>query len=84
MPSGVETKINMDTIGGRIKYARKRKKMTQQCLCDEMGGADISNISRIERGLQIPLMKTINSIADALGVDPEWITTGEGSMDMRY
>lgn len=78
MARGVGTKIDMNTIGGRIKYARKRKKISQLCLSMRTGCCCEHTISELECGKHIPKLKTLNGIADALGVDPEWIMTGKG------
>lgn len=59
-------------------YGRAIREIRQQArkTLDEVAstiGTDATNLSRIERGLQAPSMKTFEAIAEALGVTPAQI-----------
>ena len=79
MPRGLETKIDITTVGGRIKYARKQKKISQICLAMRCEMLDQNGVSRIERNIYMPKLRTINKIASVLGVSTEWIINGDVS-----
>ena len=66
----------MDTIGERLRRARKDRKVTQVELAGRTGVAH-STVVRIERGQTRPRIETIYAFAEALGVDPKWIAFGE-------
>lgn len=53
-------------IGAAVKRAREERGMSQTTLADLIG-ANLSTISEIERGLTVPSLTTIWSIADRLG-----------------
>lgn len=55
------------TIGERIRALRKEKGLTQKALGDKCGMAD-SAIRRYESGRGNPTEKTLQRIADALGI----------------
>ena len=55
------------TVGERIRAVRKERGMTQKEVADICGMAD-SAIRKYESGRQMPKMKTLQRIADALGV----------------
>lgn len=50
-----------------LKLARKKRRMTQFDLAI-IAGIDVSNISRIERGQQIPFPDVAEKLATALGI----------------
>ena len=54
-------------LGKRIKELRERKKLTQLVFA-EMVNMESSNISKIERGIQIPKEESLIKIAKALNV----------------
>lgn len=54
-------------LGKRIKELRERKKLTQLVFA-EMVNMESSNISKIERGIQIPKEESLIKIAQALNV----------------
>lgn len=60
--------MNSKYIGENIKIYRERKKLTQRELGDRIGKT-WEMISRYERGESSPL-KQLNTLADALNVDP--------------
>jgi DNA-binding XRE family transcriptional regulator len=55
-------------IGVAIRQLRKERKLSQERLSKAIGAAR-ANISRIERGLAIPTLTTLEKIASALGID---------------
>lgn len=55
-------------ISNRIRDARRERRMTQQALAAATGLPQ-SHISRLEGGKHSPSRKTLERIADALGVD---------------
>lgn len=63
----------------RLKAARARKGLKQQQLA-EKSGVDQTTISRLENGKQSG-SGYITKIAYALGVNPHWLATGEGTME---
>lgn len=68
----------METLGDRLKVARKRKKFTQMDLTAATGVSQ-QVISFIEVG-QTNSTPDIFKLADALQVNPKWLATGEGVM----
>ena len=56
-------------IGGRIKSVRKALRLTQAHVA-EKAGIDTSFYGQIERGTNIPSLKTFVAIASALKVNP--------------
>ena len=66
----------METIGNRIKQARLEKGMTQQELADACGYEHRSTISKIERDAHDTTLPTIEKIAKALDVDPDYLVFG--------
>ena len=69
----------MDTLAERIKFARKKRGLTQNQL-SELSGVEQSDLSKLERGKSL---KTTNlvSLAKALDCNPEWLDTGDGNID---
>lgn len=76
MAQGCEVKLTENTIGWRIRYARKQKKISQLCLAMRSDIRDQSSVSKIERGVYKPKPGTVRRIADALGVSADWIING--------
>jgi len=54
-------------IGGKVTEARLNNKFTQAELAERVGVA-VESISRLERGVHIPSLKTIERIAEGLNV----------------
>tara|TARA_R110002049_G_scaffold38978_6_gene120469 strand:- start:83417 stop:83659 length:243 start_codon:yes stop_codon:yes gene_type:complete len=54
-------------LGNHIRKVRKKQGYTQERLANEIN-VDISQISRIERGILNTSISTIKAISDALGV----------------
>jgi len=64
-------------IGRRMRSIRKTLRLTQAQLA-ESAGIDASFYGQIERGANVPSLKTFLSIARALGVDPADLLSGFG------
>lgn len=64
------------SIGGRIKEERAKRFLTQSDL-ERMTGVTFQMISRYENGKTAPNDKTLQKIADALGVDVAYLKTGK-------
>jgi len=56
-------------IGSRIRFLRKALKLTQAQVA-EIAGIDSSFYGQIERGANVPSLKTLLAIAEALNADP--------------
>ncbi|MGT2495036.1 helix-turn-helix domain-containing protein [Cupriavidus basilensis] len=66
----------MKTLGERVRYARKEKRLTQAELA-KLVGVSQPMIRKIEAGSETS--KTV-ALAIALGVRPEWLASGAGEM----
>lgn len=64
------------TIGTRVKDARKLKGLTQKALASRLG-VDYTYIGRIERGVQLPSLKTLSGISDVLSQPLSWFLKDE-------
>jgi transcriptional regulator with XRE-family HTH domain len=70
--------VAVRTIGERLAYARKLRKLTQRGLAKEAGLTG-SHVGLIETGRSgSPESATVEKLARALGVPFEWLATGEG------
>lgn len=65
----------MDTVGSRIKAARKAAGMTQADLGEKMG-IKYQNITGWETGKRNPTIKSICRLATLLNVKPCWLAFG--------
>src|SRR5262245_39774206 len=63
------------TLGSRLRQARKAAKLTQPELAD-LSRVSQKTISKIERGDQ-DSSGSLVQLAQACGVRPEWLATGE-------
>lgn len=70
---------SVTTIGGRIAYARKLKKMTQVALAEKLELTQ-GYIGHIEKGRNQPTLDQIMSMAIILDCNMTWLATGEGEM----
>jgi phage repressor protein C with HTH and peptisase S24 domain len=68
----------MSGIGERIRKRREELGWSQPQLAKKIGGITYQAIQAIEKGGNT---KHLNGIARALGVNPDWLETGEGSRD---
>lgn len=59
-------------LGARLKDLRHSRGMTLAQLADRTG-LSIGSLSQVERGLVSPTIRTVYSVATALGVSPAWI-----------
>lgn len=66
----------MKTIGERLAWARKQRKLSQQQVADRAGIAQSTIASAEKAHREKP--RELLSIARALGVDPYWLETGTG------
>lgn len=56
-------------IGERLRDFRLRRGFTQRALARHVaGGVDLSYVGRIERGEQLPSLKVLHRLSEALGV----------------
>jgi transcriptional regulator with XRE-family HTH domain len=69
----------METLGKRLKYARKRAKMSQEQLADRVG-LSRQAVAMIETGKTLRTNK-IKEFAMALDVSPGWLAWGDERMD---
>lgn len=54
-------------IGGKIAEIRLERKFTQAQLAEKMG-LSVESVSRMERGVTFPSLKTMEKVGEALGV----------------
>lgn len=76
---------NLDTLGSRLRHARRKAKVSQDELANIVGVSQ-AVISKIERGDQDASTK-INEFARALGCDAFWLSSGKHSGesdDLRF
>ncbi|AWF30574.1 TPA: XRE family transcriptional regulator [Enterobacter hormaechei] len=66
------------TLAGRLKEARAARGLTQKALGDLVGVSQAA-IQKIETGKASQTTKLVE-IANALGVMPDWLSSGEGVM----
>ena len=71
------------TIGERIKAERERQGLTQEELAQKLGYAHRSAVNKIEAKTSLPT-KTIQKIADALGVAPRTLMGWEDDIHAEY
>ncbi|MBI5238922.1 MAG: helix-turn-helix transcriptional regulator [Elusimicrobia bacterium] len=70
-------------IGGRMRGLRKALRLTQAQI-SELAGIDASFYGQIERGANIPSLKTFLAIASALKVDPADLLPSSRSLSPAY
>ena len=73
----MQKEIDMDTVGGRIRYVRRNKNITQEELVSMCGMLTASDLSKIELNKRKPKLETMVRIANALGVELVWLRYGE-------
>lgn len=66
----------MDSIGGRIKFARKQKGLTQTDI-QRLTGISSGNLSDIENDKSMPSASALISLSRELEVSIDWILTGK-------
>lgn len=73
----------MDTIGQRLKAARKMRGMSQMTLADTIG-VSRGVITNIERDIiQDPQPIVINAICDVLHINRKWLLDNSGPMETK-
>jgi transcriptional regulator with XRE-family HTH domain len=70
-------------MGGRMRSLRTALKLTQAQVA-EMAGIDASFYGQIERGANIPSLKSFLAIASALNVDPAHLLPASSSISPAY
>ena len=68
----------MDTLGYRIRTARRDKRWSQAQLALACGWESASRVGNYEQGTREPTLDDVRTIAKALGVQHGWLATGEG------
>lgn len=68
MPMISPTRVLAQEIGRRLRTIRQRRGLTQRGLSRQVGPMDLSYVGKIERGEQLPSLKTLLRLATALGV----------------
>lgn len=68
----------MDTLGKRLRHARKERDLTQDQL-EAASGVRQSDISKLERG-ESNTTTGLVKLAKALGCSAEWLDTGNGAI----
>ena len=70
----------MDTLGKRLRYARRKKGYTQDSLAEAIG-VSRGVIFNLEKDKTTPQTIVINAICKTLEVNKDWITDGVGDME---
>ena len=70
----------MNTIGDRLKFARKSHGFTQISLADAIG-VSRGVIFNLEKNKTEPQAIVLNAICQTLHINREWLVTGEGEME---
>lgn len=68
--------MSFEFLGRNIQTIRKQKGYTQQELADQVG-INFQNLSKIERGVNLPTFETLEKIMKALDVSPNTLLSGE-------
>jgi transcriptional regulator with XRE-family HTH domain len=69
----------MKTLGQRLEWARKVAKLSQRGLARRAGLGSQRHVGLIESGERDnPELKTLQKVADTLGVSIGWLANGEG------
>lgn len=72
----------MNTLGERLKYARKKRGYTQESLSDAIG---ISRgvIFNLEKDKTEPQGIVVNAVCHTLKIDKDWLLSGTGDMENK-
>jgi transcriptional regulator with XRE-family HTH domain len=68
------------TLGGRVKWAREKRGLSQSALAAAAGIKSQGTIGNLEAGHR-KKPRELLSIAKALGASPSWLETGRGTWD---
>ncbi|ABY92259.1 Helix-turn-helix domain-containing protein [Thermoanaerobacter thermohydrosulfuricus] len=66
----------MDTVGERIKYARKKNNLTITAL-SKLTGLSVGNLSDLENNKSMPSSNALIKLKNALNVSIDWLLTGQ-------
>ena len=69
-------------FGSRLKYARKRKGMTQSQLAESLH-VNSTYVSKLELETSVPSDMLVSMASFVLQVDENWLRTGNGNMERR-
>ena len=69
----------MDTVGSRLRVARRRRGSSQLRLAAE-AGLGHATVERCERGEAMPRLENLEAMAKVLEIRPAWLLTGEEPM----
>lgn len=72
-----------DTIGERIKSARRNSGLTQKGLAAQVG-VPYQTIQYWENGRRNPKIDNLQKVADALGVDVNWLLRGAAAQQAEF
>ena len=72
--------IPIDTLGKRLKYARKSKDFTQDSLANAIG-VSRGVIFNLEKDKTEPQAIVVNAICQVLNVNKDWLADGTGEME---
>ncbi len=70
----------MDTLGERLRYARKKNGYTQDSLAGTIG-VSRGVIFNLEKNKTTPQTIVVNSICQTLKIDKDWLINGTGEMN---
>ena len=70
--------VSADTIGGRIRMVRDKLTGLSQQAFGKLIGHEQSDVSLIELGIQKPPREFINKLCFRLGVNKDWLISGNG------
>ena len=70
----------MDTLGERLKYARKKNGYTQDSLA-EIIGVSRGVIFNLEKNKTEPQSIVINAICQTLKINKDWLVSGIGEIE---
>ena len=72
--------LMVESVGDRIRQARKARDYTQEELAGELH-ISRNSVGMIERGTFRPGEEIITSLCDRLWIDQNWLITGQGNME---
>lgn len=67
----------MSSFAERLEKARKEKGFTQKAISDQIGITD-AYMSQMSTGKRMPSDRTAKDLAEALGVNVQWLVEGTG------
>jgi len=73
----------LSPVAVRIATLREQRGWSRRALASR-AGVSFGFVSRIEKGDRTPAVETIRLMAQALGVSPHWLETGDNDGDYVY